>query len=137
MYVAFGNRVLDSQEIKRDIENNTDAKIVSDLCKSSKREDIVAYKLSIDMEILRGLIKENLQLKELNDEELFEDYLDIAEEVAGVIYEYMPEDAVLDIRSYKWDMTDDDVKLIMVMAHEDLGIAKVNDVMKRLLRQVD
>lgn len=137
MYVAFGNRVLDSQEIKKDIEQNTDAKVVSDLCKSSKREDIIAYKLSIDMEILRGLIKENLKLKSLNDEELFEDYLDLAEEVAGLIYEYVPEDAVLDIRSYKWDMTDDDVKLIMVMAHEDLGIAKVNDVMKRLLRQVD
>ena len=137
MYVAFGNRVLDSKEIKRDIEENTDAKVVSDLCKSSKREDIIAYKLSIDMEILRGLIKENLKLKNLNDEELFEDYLDSAEELAGLIYEYMPEDAVLDIRSYKWDMTDDDVKLIMVMAHEDLGIAKVNDVMKRLLRQVD
>ncbi|MGG5460635.1 hypothetical protein [Clostridium sp. B9] len=137
MYVAFGNRVLDSQEIKRDIEQNTDAKVVSDLCKSSKREDIVAYKLSIDMEILRGLIKENMQLKELNDEELFEDYLDLAEEVSGLIFEYMPDDAVLDIRSYKWDMVDDDVKLIMVMAHEDLGMAKVNDVMKRLLRQVD
>ncbi|WP_300350885.1 hypothetical protein [Clostridium sp.] len=137
MYVAFGNRVLDSQEIKKDIEQNTDAKVVSDLCKSSKREDIIAYKLSIDMEILRGLIKENLKLKSLNDEELFEDYLDLAEEVAGLIYEYVPEDAVLDIRSYKWDITDDDVKLIMVMAHEDLGIAKVNDVMKRLLRQVD
>lgn len=137
MYVAFGNRILDSEEIKRDIEKNTDVKIVGDLCRSSKREDIVAYKLSIDMEILRGLVKEDIQLKELNDEELFEDYLNIAEDVAGMIYEYMPEDAVLDIRSYKWDMTDDDVKLIMVMAHEDLGIAKVNDVMKRLLRQVD
>lgn len=137
MYVAFGNRVLDSQEIKRDIEQNTDAIVVSDLCKSSKREDIIAYKLSIDMEILRGLIKENIKLKSLNDEELFEDYLDLAEEVCGLIYEYMPEDALLDIRSYKWDMTDDDVKLIMVMAHENLGIAKVNDVMKRLLRQVD
>lgn len=137
MYVAFGNRILDSEEIKREIEKNTDVKIVGDLCRSSKREDIVAYKLSIDMEILRGLVKEDIQLKELNDEELFEDYLNIAEDVAGMIYEYMPEDAVLDIRSYKWDMTDDDVKLIMVMAHEDLGIAKVNDVMKRLLRQVD
>ncbi|EGS9999580.1 hypothetical protein I9Y31_001838 [Clostridium perfringens] len=137
MYVAFGNRVLDSEEIKKEIELNTDAKVVSDLCKSSKREDIIAFKLSIDMDILRGLMKENSDLKDLNDEELFEDYLDLAEEVAGMIFEYMPEDAILDIRSYKWDMSYNDVKLIMVMANEDLGIAKVNDVMKRLLRQVD
>ena len=113
MYVAFGNRVLDSEEIKKEIELNTDARVVSDLCKSSKREDIIAFKLSIDMDILRGLMKENSDLKDLNDEELF------------------------DIRSYNWDMSYNDVKLIMVMAHEDLGIAKVNDVMKRLLRQVD
>ena len=137
MYVAFGNRVLDSEEIKKEIELNTDAKVVSDLCKSSKREDIIAFKLSIDMDILRGLMKENSDLKDLNDEELFEDYLDLAEEVAGMIFEYMSEDAILDIRSYQWDMSYNDVNLIMVMAHEDLGIAKVNDVMKRLLRQVD
>lgn len=137
MYVAFGNRVLDSEDIKKEIELNTDARVVSDLCKSSKREDIIAFKLSIDMDILRGLMKENSDLKDLNDEELFEDYLDLAEEVAGMIFEYMPEDAILDIRSYKWDMSYNYVKLIMVMAHEDLGIAKVNDVMKRLLRQVD
>ena len=56
MYVAFGNRVLDSEEIKKEIELNTDARVVSDLCKSSKREDIIAFKLSIDMDILRGLI---------------------------------------------------------------------------------
>lgn len=137
MYVAFGNRVLDSEEIKKEIENNTDVKVVSDLCKSSKREDIIAFKLSVDMDILRGLIKENSDLKDLNEEELFEDYLDLAEEVAGLIFEYMPEDAILDIRSYNFDMSYDDVKLIMVMAQEDLGIAKVNDVMKRLLRQID
>lgn len=137
MYVAFGNRVLDSEEIKREIENNTEVKVVSDLCKSSKREDIIAFKLSVDMEILRGLMRENSDLKDLNDEELFEDYLDLAEEVASLIFEYMPEDAILDIRSYKLDMSYDDVKLIMVMANESLGIAKVNDVMKRLLRQVD
>lgn len=137
MYVAFGNRVLDSEEIKKEIENNTDVKVVSDLCKSSKREDIIAFKLSVDMDILRGLIKENSDLKDLNEEELFEDYLDLAEEVAGIIFEYMPEDAILDIRSYNFDMSYDDVKLIMVMAQEDLGIAKVNDVMKRLLRQID
>ena len=123
MYVAFGNRVLDSEEIKKEIELNTDARVV--------------FKLSIDMDILRGLMRENSDLKDLNDEELFEDYLDLAEEVAGMIFEYMPEDAILDIRSYKWDMSYNDVNLIMVMAHEDLGIAKVNDVMKRLLRQVD
>lgn len=137
MYVAFGNRVLDSEEIKKEIENNTDVKVVSDLCKSSKREDIIAFKLSVDMDILRGLIKENSDLKDLNEEELFEDYLDLAEEVSGLIFEYMPEDAILDIRSYKFDMSYDDVKLIMVMAQESLGIAKVNDVMKRLLRQID
>lgn len=137
MYVAFGNRVLDSEEIKKEIELNTDARVVSDLCKSSKREDIIAFKLSIDMDILRGLMRDNSDLKDLNDEELFEDYLDLAEEVAGMIFEYMPEYAILDIRSYKWDMSYNDVNLIMVMAHEDLGIAKVNDVMKRLLRQVD
>ena len=93
MYVAFGNRVLDSEDIKKEIELNTDAKVVSDLCKSSKREDIIAFKLSIDMDILRGLMRENSDLKDLNDEELFEDYLDLAEEVAGMIFEYMPEDA--------------------------------------------
>ena len=52
MYIAFGNRVLDSNDIKNIIEENTEFKVIKDMSKGSKREDIVAFNLSLDIDTL-------------------------------------------------------------------------------------
>lgn len=141
MYIAFGNQIIDSKEIKEIIEKNTEFKIVKDMSKGSKREDILAFNLSISIDILKDMMEEDYEedynVDENSDDDLFEEYLTLAEDLATDIEEYIPEEAILDIRAYKLDESDNDIKLVSVIAHEELGELKLRDVMKRLLTQAE
>lgn len=137
MYIVFGNKMVDSKEIKETIENNTEFKIIKDMSKGSKREDIVAFNISVSIDILNEMLEEEFDLKELTEDELFEEYLTLAEEIATDIEEYLPEESILDIKSYKWDPSDNDIKLVVALTHEEVGEGKLKEVMKRLLTQVE
>ena len=137
MYIAFGNKIVDSKEMKEIIEKNTEFKVVKDMSKGSKREDILAFNLSVDINTLNDIMEEDFNVNELTDDDLFEEYLTLAEEIATDIEEYIPEGAILDIRAYKWDQSDNDIKLIIAIAHEDVGEVKLRDIMKRLITQVE
>ena len=41
------------------------------------------------------------------------------------------------IKELKMDSSDNDIKAVIVIAQEELGMPKVKDVMKRLLTQVE
>jgi hypothetical protein len=142
MYVVFGDKVVDSKEMKEHIEVNSDFKVIKDMSKGSKRDDILAYNLSVGVDILKEIIEEDQDINELNEEELteddlFDEYLTLAEELATEIEEVVPEGAILDIRAYKWDKSDDDIKLVIAIAHEEIGERKLGDVMKTLIKQVE
>lgn len=137
MYIAFGNQVVDSKEMKELIEKNTDFKVVKDMSKGSKREDIVAFNLSVDINTLNELMEEEYNVNELTEDELFEEYLTLAEEIATDIEEYVPEGAILDVKAYKWDGSDNDIKVVIAIAHENVGEPKLRDVMRRLITQVE
>ena len=64
MYIAFGNRVLDSNDIKNIIEENTEFKVIKDMSKGSKREDIVAFNLSVSIDMLNEEISESININE-------------------------------------------------------------------------
>ena len=51
--------------------------------------------------------------------------------------EYMPEDIIINARAYKWDNSDNTIKLVLAMAHLELGELKLSDITRRLLTQVD
>jgi hypothetical protein len=142
MYVAFGNKIVDSKEVKEDIEDNSDFKVVKDMSKGSKRDDILAYNLSVSIDILKGIMEEDQEMSEsvedqLTEDDLFDEYLILAEELATELEEIVPEGAILDIRAYKWDQSDNDIKLVAAIAHEELGEAKLGDVMRTLVKQVE
>lgn len=137
MYIAFGNRVVDSEDFKKLIEENSDFKVLKDMSKGSKREDIVAFNLSIKTSILDEEIKENNDIEGLSEDELFDEYLSLAEELAVEAEECLPEDALALYASYKWDKSDDDVKLVFAICSDDLGENKLKDVLRRLLTQVE
>ena len=137
MYIAFGRRVVDSEEVKNTIVDNSEFRVIKDMSKGSKREDIVAFNLSIDIGILREVLEDDYDLNQLNEDELFEEYLSLAEELATDIEEFCPDESLIDIKAYKLDESDNDIKLVMVIAHEELGEPKLRDVMKRLLTQVE
>lgn len=137
MYVVFGDEIVDSEELKETIQENSDFMVEKDLTKGTKREDTLAYQISIDIENLNEIIKEDYDLEEIDSEDLFDEYITLADELAMELEEIMPEDAVMNARAYKWDNTDDAIKVVIAIGHAELGELKVSDVARRLLSQVD
>ena len=67
----------------------------------------------------------------------FDEYMTMADELAMELEEYMPEDIIINARAYKWDNSDNTIKLVLAMAHLELGELKLSDITRRLLTQVD
>jgi hypothetical protein len=137
MYIVFGNRVVDSNDFKNIIEENTEFKIIKDMSKGSKREDIIAFNLSISIDDLNEEIKDSVNILEIDEDSLFEEYIASTEEIGFELEEYLPEDSIIEFKAYKWDPSDNDVKAVITISNEDLGQRKLKDVMKRLLTQVE
>lgn len=137
MYLVFGNKIIDSKDLIDTIENNSDFIVLKDMSKGSKREDIAAYNISISTDILNREISEMMDLSSLNEDELFEEYMSLTEELAVEIEESLMEGSISVFGSYKWDKSDEDIKSVIVIAHEDVGERKIKDILKRLLSQVE
>lgn len=137
MYVIFGEEIVDSEEIRRIIEENSNFKVERDMCKGTKREDIVAYQLSIPVNVLNEELKNEYDLDEINEEELFEEYISLSEEMAIELQDFMPKHSLVNSISYKWDNSDNVIKTVFTMAYIGLGQLKLNDVSRRLLNELD
>ena len=137
MYVIFGTEIVDSEELKDIIVSNSDFIVEKDLSKGTKREDVVAYQVSISIDTLKKYIEEDYYLDEVEDEELFDELMSMADEAAMELEEVMPPESILNARAYKWDNSDNAIKVIISICNEELGELKLSDVTKRLLTQVD
>ena len=137
MYIVFGNEIIDSSEIKDIIENNSDFNVEKDLTKGSKREDTLAYQISIDVALLNEVIKESYELDSIDEEELFDEYMTLSDELAMELEEYMPEDIIINARAYKWDNSANVIKTVFAMTYIGIGQLKLNDVSRRLLNELD
>lgn len=136
MYVNFYTQVIDTDEIKDIIEKESDYRVLRNLTKATKREDMVAYELGISVQTIKTILEEDIDITGCSEDELFDEYLNMAEEMATDLSEFMPDDAYMDVRAYTIDEVDNTIKLIMALAPEELGELKLADVMKRLLKQV-
>lgn len=136
MYVIFGNQIVDSEEIKDIIKNNSDFTVETDMSKATKREDVVAYQLSISIDTLKQYINEDFDVESIK-EDLFDELMTIADEAAMELEEVMPEESIINARAYKWDNSENAIKVIIAICNEDLGELKLYDVTKRLLSQID
>ena len=137
MYVIFGNEIVDSEEIKELIKDNSDFLVETDMSKATKREDVVAYRLSISIDTLKQYIEEDFGLESIEDEELFDELMSMADETAMELEEVMPPESIVNARAYKWDNSDNAIKVIIAICNEELGELKLSDVTKRLLSQID
>ena len=137
MYIVFGNEIIDSSEIKDMIESNSNFKVDKDMTKGTKREDALAYQISISIDELNQIIKEEYEIEGLESEDLFDEYMTLSDELAMELEELMPEEVIMNARSYKWDNSEDRIRVVIAMAHSELGELKVSDLTKRLLSQVD
>lgn len=137
MYIIFGEEIVDSDEIREIIEKNSDFVVDRDMCKGTKREDIVAYQLSIPVSILNEKLGQNYNLDEISEEDLFEEYINLSEEMALELQDFMPKHSLVNSISYKWDNSTDVIKTVFTMAYIGLGQLKLNDVSRRLLNELD
>ncbi|MBE6052492.1 MAG: hypothetical protein E7212_01060 [Clostridium sartagoforme] len=137
MYIAFGRRVVDTEEIKEEIEKNSEFKVIKDMSKGTKREDTFAYNLSISIDILNEILSDDYNINDLNEDELFEEYMSLSEELATDMEEFLPEDSIIDVKAYKWDLSDNDIKVVIAGVNEDVGEGKLKDVMRRLITQLE
>ena len=101
MYIEFGNEIIDSKDMKEKIEKNTEFRVIKDMSKGSKREDILAFNLSITIDTLNNKMLEESNVNVLTEDKLFEEYLNSAEKIATSIKIYTPAKAIVDIKAYK------------------------------------
>lgn len=137
MYIAFGRKVVDTEEIKNEIEKNSEFKVLKDMSKGTKREDTFAYNLSISIDILNEIISDDYDIKDLSEDELFDEYMSLSEELATDMEELLPEDSIIDVKAYKWDLSDNDIRVIIAGVNEEVGEGKLKDVMRRLITQLE
>lgn len=137
MYIAFGRKVVDTEEIKNEIEKKSEFKVLKDMSKGTKREDTFAYNLSISIDILNEIISDDYDINDLSEDELFDEYMSLSEELATDMDELLPEDSIIDVKAYKWDLSDNDIRVIIAGVNEDVGEGKLKDVMRRLITQLE
>ncbi|MBU5335747.1 hypothetical protein [Intestinibacter bartlettii] len=137
MYIIFDEQIIDSEEIKDLIEAKSNFKVEKDMCKATKREDVLAYLLTLDVDLIKKEIEEEYDLNGMEMDDLFEEYMQIAEEKAMELEDLMPMYSIMEARSYKWDMSENKIKTVMAVAHTDLGTLRLSDVVKRLLSETD
>lgn len=137
MYIAFGMRVEDTEEIKKKIEDNTEFKVLKDMSKGTKREDSFAYNLGISIDVLNGIIKDDYDIEGLSEDELFDEYISLSEELATDLEDILPEEAIIDVKAYKWDASYNMIMLVLAGVHEETGERKLKDIMRKLLTQLE
>lgn len=137
MYIVFGTKILDTKDIAKNIEDNTEFKVLKDMSKGTKREDVAAYNLSIPVEVLNEEIENDYNIEELDEDTIFEEYVAIAEEIAMEVEEYLPDESQVRFVTYKWDLSDNDIRGILVVGNDEIKENKLFDVLKRLLTQVE
>ena len=137
MYIAFVRKVVDTEEIKNEIQKNSEFKVLKDMSKGTKREDTFAYNLSISIDILNEIISDDYDIKDLSEDELFDEYMSLSEELATDMEELLPEDSIIDVKAYKWDLSDNDIRVIIAGVNEEVGEGKLKDVMRRLITQLE
>lgn len=137
MYIVFGNKVVDSEEIKNLIINNSHFKVIKDLSKGTKREDVVAFNISMDIDILKEILSDDYDINHISEDELNEEIFNLFEEVGGDLIEFLPDDSLSCVKGYCLDESFNEVRGVFIMVNEELGERKLNDILNRLLTQVD
>ena len=119
------------------IEENTEFKVLKDMSKGTKREDTFAYNLSISIDILNEIISDDYNIDDLSEDDLFDEYMSLAEELATDMEDLLPEESIIDVKAYKWDLSDNDIRVVIAGVNEDTGEGKLKDIMRRLITQLE
>lgn len=136
-YIVMGDNFVDSEEVLKEIEENIKFKRVSDLTRGSKREDTLIFQIVQDVNQLKIELDLEGQGIEIEEDELVEELMNLADEKAYMVEEFVPEDAICYVYSYHYDEGLEEIRTIVVAADEAIGELRLRDVAERILRSVD
>ncbi|MBF1049925.1 MAG: hypothetical protein HXL18_02105 [Peptostreptococcus sp.] len=133
MYVLFREDLISSDDIKNEIQEKTLFKVETDLTKATKREDVMAFKLSIPTQDLVPGVK-----FDWDDNKLVEDLFSKAQALTKDFLAFFPKYTIQASSAYKWDEMEDRIYLVVVIANIDIRMKKLElDILKRMMKQVD
>lgn len=133
MYVLFRNDLISSDDIKKEIEEKSLFRVETDLTKATKREDVMAFKLSIATQDLEADIRFDWE-----DDELVERLFSKAQSLTREFLAFFPKYTIQASSTYKWDEIEDRIHLVVVIANIDIKMKKLElDILKRMMKQVD
>ena len=132
MYQILGDEVYDSQDIAKKIEQYTSFTVREDMSKRTKRDDALAFKLSIPVKILDPTAKDYIE-----DDTEINQLMVLADEMSNSQMENLGlKFAIQKSYAYKYDEVKNEILLVSGIMHISNGRRKLPDVMKRLLSQV-
>ena len=133
MYVLFREDLISSDDIKNEIQEKTLFKVETDLTKATKREDVMAFKLSIPTQDLVPGVK-----FDWDNNQLVEDLFSKAQSLTKDFFAFFPKYTIQASSAYKWDEMEDRIYLVVVIANIDIRMKKLElDILKRMMKQVD
>lgn len=133
MYVLFREDLISSDDIKNEIQEKTPFKVETDLTKATKREDVMAFKLSIPTQDLVPGVK-----FDWDNNQLVEDLFSKAQALTKDFLDFFPKYTIQASSAYKWDEMEDRIYLVVVIANIDIRMKKLElDILKRMMKQVD
>lgn len=133
MYVIFREDIISSDDIKKEIDENTKFRVEADLSKATKREDVMSFKLSIKT----SDVIEN-KIFNWEDEELTDEFFKKAQNMTKDFLKFFPKYTIQSSNVYKWDEIEDRLFLVVVIANIDIKMKKLElDILKRMMKNVD
>lgn len=133
MYVIFRDEMIDSEDIIEKINKSTNFKVITDLTKATKREDVMSFKMAIPVE---KLVESTIF--DWENEELVNELFSKTESLTRDILDFFPKYTVEASSAYKWEELDNSIYIVIVIANIDIKLKKLKlDILPRMMKQVD
>lgn len=133
MYVIFRDEMIDSEDIIEKINKSTNFKVITDLTKATKREDVMSFKMAIPVEKL-----DESTIFDWENEELVNELFSKTESLTRDILDFFPKYTVEASSAYKWEELDNSIYIVIVIANIDIKLKKLKlDILPRMMKQVD
>ena len=132
MFQIFGDEIYNSLDISGLLKDNCGIDTITDLTKSTSREDTIALKCSLDISKVCDC---SLDINDINK---FEDVMAKCESyVDDAVTSLKIKYSVHKVRAYKYDQIGNKVVCILCIMYIESARKKINDVFKRLLKNND
>lgn len=129
MYQIFGMEIVDTNEIKEQIEKNINLKIKEDITKGTQRDDAIGYRAVTNQETL------GYDSNEITDEDTMNKLMEDTDKyIKENLEKILPKVQKAEVYSYTYDPVTKEIYSIIVIMHISNAERKLRDVLKRLLR---